>query len=79
MIPTLADRHLPVNHHEPSNVLRGRKVFVTSRHDKPNDALETDPDHQGIARAYPITYEGSYERTREVKDIDHGAQAEGPP
>lgn len=45
------EKSLPIYYDKASNVLGRRQVAVTARHDEPDHALQTNPEHQGVARA----------------------------
>jgi len=70
---------IPINNNESSNVLRGIKVRVNTRHDKAYNTLCQDPSNQAIFRPNPITQESADEGTRDVEGIDERAPAEGYP
>jgi hypothetical protein len=60
-------------------VLRGRKVFITSGHDKSNDTLQANADGEGVAGTNPVTHEGSKGRTWNVKQVDDSSPAKAFP
>lgn len=70
---------LPIDDHESGDILRRREILVASSHDESDNALEENANRKRVARAHPITYKGTGERTRDVECIDHNAQANRPP
>lgn len=68
-------RNIPVDHHEATHVLRGRKPLVAPGHDEPNNTLKKHTDGKSVTRTNPVTHPSAESGTRQVKHVSQGSPA----